>query len=82
MSLQPIIQRIKVQGSIQASRLGLHVLPNVKSLVQMMSDNKEKIRRCPIVHEPRVVADEEAHVPRVFINHSLKNNGTLHLSGF
>jgi hypothetical protein len=31
------------------------------------------------MHEPHVVVDEEAHVPRVLVNHTPKNNGTLHL---
>jgi hypothetical protein len=30
------------------------------------------------MHEPHVF-DEEAHVPRVLINHSSKNDGTLHM---
>jgi hypothetical protein len=31
------------------------------------------------MHKPHVLLMEEPHVPKVLVNHSPKNNGTLHL---
>jgi hypothetical protein len=47
----------------------------IESLVQVLSDNEVMPH-----HEWTTCVDvEEAHVPRVLVNHSPKNNGTLHL---
>jgi hypothetical protein len=50
-----------------------------QSLVQVLLDNEENMSSCPIMHESRVDVDEEAYVPRVQVNHSPKDDGTLHL---
>jgi hypothetical protein len=41
----------------------------IKNLVQVLSNNEEKMRWCPIMHDPHVVVDEEAHVPSILVNH-------------
>ena len=41
----------------------------IDSLVQVLCENADKIRWCPIRHETRVVVNENAHFPRDLVNH-------------
>jgi hypothetical protein len=73
VSPQPKIQRIKVTGSCRPADWASIFYPLfIENLVQVMSDNAENMRWCPIMHEPCVVVVEEAHVPTVLVNHSPK----------
>jgi hypothetical protein len=50
-----------------------------ESLVQLVSDNVERMRVSRQAWTPCVVVDEEERVPRVLATHSPKHDGTLHL---
>jgi hypothetical protein len=78
VSPQPKIQRIKGRGSCRPVDWASTSYPLfIKSLVQALSDIVKKMRWHLIMHEPHVVVNEKAHVPRVLVNHSPKNDGML-----
>jgi len=69
VSAQTKIQRIKVRGSYRPLDWAFVFYPlSNKSLVQLLSDSAEKMRCAPSCMLAGVV-DEEAHLPRVLVNH-------------
>jgi hypothetical protein len=73
MCPQAKLQMIKGTGScISVDWASVSYLLFIESLVQVLPKNVEKIRCCPVLHDPCVVADEEARVSRVPVNHSPK----------
>jgi hypothetical protein len=83
MFQQPNIQKIKVRGLCRpVDRVSASHPVFTKSLIQVLHDNAEEMTWCPITHEPYAVINEEAHVQRVLVDHSSKDDGTLRLLVF
>jgi hypothetical protein len=65
------IQRIKVRWSCRPVELASTSYPPLtKSLVELLSENVEKTKWFPIIHEPYVFVGEEAHALGILVNHS------------
>jgi hypothetical protein len=63
VSPQPKIQRIEVKGSCRPGDwASASCSLFTESLVQVLSDNAEKMRWCPIMHEPHVLSLMERHM--------------------
>jgi hypothetical protein len=63
MSPQPKIQRIKIREVCRPVDWASTSYPMLtESLVQVLSDNAEKMKRCPIMHEPHVLSLMKRHM--------------------
>jgi hypothetical protein len=59
VSPQVNIHRIKVRGPCRASA---SYPPFSESLIQRLSDNMPKIRKCPIMHEPHALSPMKSRI--------------------
>jgi hypothetical protein len=74
------IRRIKVRGSCRTLHWTSASCPLFTgSLVQVLPDSAEKMRRCPIMHEPHVLLKRHTFQEYWWMIHQKENDSTLQL---